>query len=191
MTDDKRCWWCGDSAIYRDYHDTEWGVPLRDERRLFELLCLEGAQAGLSWLTILQKRPRYRAVFDQFDAAKMANYGDAKIAELLADPGIVRNRLKVGGFVKNARAYLTLRESGATFADYLWDFVDGAPLQNNWAAAAQVPDATPLSERLSKDLKQRGFVFVGGTICYAFMQSAGLVNDHLTDCFRHRQLGGG
>lgn len=191
MTDDKRCWWCGDSAIYRDYHDTEWGVPLRDERRLFELLCLEGAQAGLSWLTILQKRPRYREVFDQFDAAKMANYDDAKIAELLADPGIVRNRLKVGGFVKNARAYLTLRESGATFADYLWDFVDGAPLQNNWAAAAQVPDATPLSERLSKDLKQRGFVFVGGTICYAFMQSAGLVNDHLTDCFRHRQLGGG
>lgn len=177
--------------MYRDYHDTEWGVPLRDERRLFELLCLEGAQAGLSWLTILQKRPRYRAVFDQFDAAKMANYDDAKIAELLADPGIVRNRLKVGGFVKNARAYLTLRESGATFADYLWDFVDGAPLQNNWTAAAQVPDATPLSERLSKDLKQRGFVFVGGTICYAFMQSAGLVNDHLTDCFRHRQLGGG
>lgn len=191
MANDKRCWWCGESAIYRDYHDTEWGVPLRDDRRLFELLCLEGAQAGLSWLTILQKRPRYRAVFDRFDAAKMAQYGDAKIAALLADPGIVRNRLKVHGFVKNARAYLSLRESGVTFADYLWDFVDGAPLQNNWTSAAQVPDATPLSGKLSKDLKRRGFVFVGGTICYAFMQSAGLVNDHLTDCFRHRQLGGG
>jgi len=191
MTDNERCWWCGDSAVYRDYHDTEWGVPLRDDRRLFELLCLEGAQAGLSWLTILQKRPRYREVFDQFDAAKMAGYADAKIAALLADPGIVRNRLKVRGFVTNARAYLRLRESGATFADYLWDFVDGVPLQNNWASAAQVPDATPLSGKLSKDLKQRGFVFVGGTICYAFMQSAGLVNDHLTTCFRHRQLGGG
>lgn len=188
MANKTRCWWCGDDALYRDYHDTEWGVPLHDDRRLFELLCLEGAQAGLSWLTILKKRAHYRRVFDRFNASKIVEYDDAKIAALLADPGIVRNRLKVNGFIKNARAYLTLRESGDTFAGYLWRFVDGAPLQNNWASAAQVPDATPLSDKLSKDLKQRGFVFVGGTICYAFMQSAGLVNDHTTDCFRHRQL---
>lgn len=189
MPNKTRCWWCGDDALYCAYHDAEWGVPLRDERRLFELLCLEGAQAGLSWLTILKKRAHYRTVFDRFDANKIAAYDAAKVAKLLADPGIVRNKLKVNGFIKNARAYLRLRESGVTFDAYLWNFVDGRPLQNNWASAAQVPDATPLSNRLSKDLKQRGFVFVGGTICYAFMQSAGLVNDHTTDCFRHRQLG--
>lgn len=190
MADKKRCWWCGESAIYCDYHDAEWGVPLHDERALFELLCLEGAQAGLSWLTILNKRAHYRRVFDNFDAEKMATYGDAKIAALLRDPGIVRNRLKVNGFVKNARAYLRLRESGATLDEYLWGFVDGATLQNHWAAPTQVPDTTPLSDRMAKDMKKRGFVFVGSTICYAFMQSAGLVNDHLTDCFRHRELGG-
>ncbi|MDD9810244.1 MAG: DNA-3-methyladenine glycosylase I [Gammaproteobacteria bacterium] len=190
MADKKRCWWCGESAIYCDYHDAEWGVPLHDERALFELLCLEGAQAGLSWLTILNKRAHYRRVFDNFDAEKMATYGNAKIAALLRDPGIVRNRLKVNGFVKNARAFLRLRESDATLDEYLWGFVDGATLQNHWAAPAQVPDTTPLSDRMAKDMKKRGFVFVGSTICYAFMQSAGLVNDHLTDCFRHRELGG-
>ncbi|MDD9883460.1 MAG: DNA-3-methyladenine glycosylase I [Gammaproteobacteria bacterium] len=190
MANKKRCWWCGESAIYCDYHDAEWGVPLHDERALFELLCLEGAQAGLSWLTILNKRAHYRRVFDNFDAEKMATYGDAKIAALLRDPGIVRNRLKVNGFVKNARAFLRLRESGATLDEYLWGFVDGTTLQNYWTAPAQVPDTTPLSDRMAKDMKKRGFVFVGSTICYAFMQSAGLVNDHLTDCFRHRELGG-
>jgi len=191
MPSKTRCYWCGDDALYRQYHDAEWGAPLRDARALFELLSLEGAQAGLSWLTILKKRAHYRKVFDDFDADKIARYDDAKIAALLADPGIVRNRLKVNAFVKNARAYLNLRESGVAFADYLWGYVDGATVQNNWATAAQVPDSTPLSARLSKDLKQRGFVFVGATIIYAFMQSAGLVNDHTTDCFRHRQLGGG
>lgn len=191
MSRNTRCRWCGDDPLYREYHDAEWGVPLHDDRRLFELLCLEGMQAGLSWITILKKRDHYRQVFDRFDAAKMARYGDAKIARLLNDPGIVRNRLKVHGLVKNARAYLRLLEAGNTLDRHLWDLVDGRPIQNNWPSPERVPDATPLSERLAKDLKKRGFVFVGGTICYAFMQSAGLVNDHTTDCYRHRQLGGG
>ena len=191
MGEDRRCEWCGGDSVYRAYHDLEWGVPLHDERRLFELLCLEGAQAGLSWITILKKRDNYRAAFDAFDAAKMARYDDAKIAVLLSNPGIVRNRLKVNGFVRNARAYLRLRDSGSTLDQVLWDYVAGKPLQNNWRTLARVPASTPLSEQLAKDLKQRGFTFVGGTICYAFMQAAGLVNDHTTDCYRHRQLGGG
>ena len=191
MGEDRRCEWCGDDSVYRAYHDVEWGAPLHDERRLFELLCLEGAQAGLSWITILKKRDNYRAAFDAFDAAKMARYDDAKIAALLSNPGIVRNRLKVNGFVRNARAYLRLRDSGSTLDQVLWDYVAGKPLQNNWRTLARVPASTRLSEQLAKDLKQRGFTFVGGTICYAFMQAAGLVNDHTTDCYRHRQLGGG
>ena len=191
MGEDRRCEWCGGDSVYRAYHDLEWGAPLHDERRLFELLCLEGAQAGLSWITILKKRDNYRAAFDAFDAAKMARYDDAKIAALLSNPGIVRNRLKVNGFVRNARAYLRLRDSGSTLDQVLWDYVAGKPLQNNWRTLARVPASTPLSEQLAKDLKQRGFTFVGGTICYAFMQAAGLVNDHTTDCYRHRQLGGG
>ena len=186
-----RCWWCGANRLYRQYHDQEWGAPLHDERRLFELLCLEGAQAGLSWITILKKRENYRKAFDDFDAARISRYDDAKIAALLNNPGIVRNRLKVNGFVKNARAYLELLDSGITFDRYLWNYVDGIPVQNKWTHAEQVPATTALSNQLSRDLKKKGFTFVGGTICYAFMQAAGLVNDHVTDCYRYRQLGGG
>ena len=183
-----RCWWCGDDALYRDYHDREWGVPVHDERLLFEFLCLEGAQAGLSWITILRKRDNYRRVFDNFDAERIARYGDAKIAALLQDAGIVRNRLKVYAFIKNARASLELREQGVSLDSYLWNFVDGAPLQNSWKKSDQVPANTKISDAMSKDLKKRGFTFVGSTICYAFMQAAGLVNDHIVDCYRHREL---
>jgi DNA-3-methyladenine glycosylase I len=183
-----RCWWCGNDELYRQYHDEEWGVPVHDDRLLFEFLCLEGAQAGLSWITILRKRENYRRVFDNFDADKIARYGETKIANLLQDTGIVRNRLKVNGFVKNARAYLELREQGSTLDQYLWDFVGAKPLQNNWKKSTQVPANTGVSDAMSKDLKKRGFTFVGSTICYAFMQAAGLVNDHTVDCFRHREL---
>lgn len=185
----KRCWWCGEDALYRAYHDLEWGVPLHDERGLFEFLCLEGAQAGLSWITILRKREHYRVVFDQFDAHKIVRYDEAKIASLLGDAGIVRNRLKVNGFVKNARAYLDLLDQGLSLDSYLWGFVDGTPIRNNWQTPQQVPANTPVSDAMSKDLKKRGFTFVGTTICYAFMQAAGLVNDHLVDCFRFSELG--
>jgi len=186
----KRCWWCGDDELYQDYHDQEWGVPQHDDRLLFEFLCLEGAQAGLSWITILRKRENYRRLFDNFDAQKIAVYGEDKIAELLNDAGIVRNKLKVNGFVKNARAYLQMRDQGLSLNEYLWNYVDGEALQNNWTATDQVPANTALSDAMSKDLKKRGFTFVGSTICYAFMQAAGLVNDHLVDCHRHRQLDG-
>jgi DNA-3-methyladenine glycosylase I len=187
-TDRSRCWWCGDDELYQDYHDFEWGVPLHDDRLLFEFLCLEGAQAGLSWITILRKRENYRRVFDNFDAEKIARYQDEKIAALLQDPGIVRNRLKVNGFVKNARALLELQDQGMTLDAYLWSFVDGEALQNNRKAINQVPANTDISDAMSKDLKKRGFTFVGSTICYAFMQAAGLVNDHTVDCFRHPEL---
>jgi DNA-3-methyladenine glycosylase I len=186
--DRTRCWWCGEDELYQDYHDVEWGVPVHDERLLFEFLCLEGAQAGLSWITILRKRENYRRVFDNFDAGKIARYPDKKIAALLQDPGIVRNRLKVNGFVKNARALLELQEQGMTLDEYLWNFVDGKPLQTNRKTIAQVPANTDISDAMSKDLKKRGFTFVGSTICYAFMQAAGLVNDHTLDCYRHAQL---
>jgi len=189
-TENQRCWWCGDDPLYQSYHDQEWGIPLHDERNLFEFLCLEGAQAGLSWITILRKREHYRLVFDQFNAEKIARYDDTKIATLLNDAGIVRNRLKVNGFVKNARAYLDLRERGLSLDQYLWRFVDGRTIQNNWQSPDQVPANTPLSDAMSKDLKKRGFTFVGSTICYAFMQAAGLVNDHLVHCYRSSQLGG-
>ncbi|MCZ6471646.1 MAG: DNA-3-methyladenine glycosylase I [Gammaproteobacteria bacterium] len=188
-TDTKiRCWWCGDDELYRQYHDCEWGVPVHDDRLLFEFLCLEGAQAGLSWITILRKRENYRRLFDQFDACKIVSYDDTKIASLLADPGIVRNRLKVNGFVKNARAYLNMLDCGETLDDYLWAYVDGVSLQNEWSSMARIPANTPVSDAMSKDLKKRGFTFVGSTICYALMQAAGLVNDHVTDCFRHAEL---
>jgi len=190
QTEPGRCWWCGDDELYQHYHDHEWGRPVHDDRELFEFLCLEGAQAGLSWITILRKREHYREVFDRFDADKIARYDDAKIASLLQDPGIVRNRLKVNGFVKNARAYLEMRQQGISLDTYFWDYVDGEPLQNDRASMADVPATTELSDAMAKDLKKRGFTFVGSTICYAFMQAAGLVNDHLTDCFRHQQLKG-
>ena len=187
-TEVKRCWWCGDDELYRQYHDREWGVPVHDERDLFEFLCLEGAQAGLSWITILRKRDNYRRAFDNFDAHKIAGYSNNKIQSLLQDTGIVRNRLKVNGFVKNARAYLALLEQGSTLDEYLWSFVDGRPLQNHRKTMKQVPSTTAVSDAMSKDLKKRGFTFVGSTICYAFMQAAGLVNDHVVDCFRYDEL---
>jgi DNA-3-methyladenine glycosylase I len=184
-----RCEWApvGD-PLYLAYHDEEWGVPCRDDRHLFEMLILEGAQAGLSWATILHKREGYRQAFDGFDPERIARYGDADTARLLADVGIVRNRLKVAAAIANARAYLDLVEQGTVFSDYLWDFVDGRPHQNRWPTLADVPASTPVSERMSKALKQRGFKFVGPTVCYAFMQAAGMVNDHTTDCFRHPAL---
>ena len=188
QTEDNRCWWCGEDELYRQYHDLEWGVPVHDDRLLFEFICLEGAQAGLSWITILRKREHYRRVFDNFEADKIARYDDAKIAELLQDAGIVRNRLKVNGFVKNARAFLEIREQGGSFGDYLWNFVDGETIQSNRKSAGQVPANTEISDAMSKDLKKRGFTFVGSTICYAFMQAAGLVNDHTVNCYRHREL---
>jgi DNA-3-methyladenine glycosylase I len=165
------------------YHDEEWGRPLRDDRALFELLCLEGAQAGLSWRTILHKRERYRQVFDGFDAAKMVRYTDAKKAKLLADPGIVRNRLKVEAFITNARAYLDLRESGTTLDAYLWQFTGGQPIRNRFRTLSEFPVSTPESDAMSRDLKKRGFKFIGTTICYAFMQASGRVDDHQQGCW--------
>lgn len=180
-----RCSWSGSDPLYQQYHDEEWGVPAHDDRHLFEMLCLEGAQAGLSWITILRKRAAYRAAFDQFDPELVAGYGQAKVAELLQDATIVRNRLKIAAFIRNAQRFLHTQAEFGTFDAYLWRFVDGAPLINRWQTWRDVPAYTPLSQKLSKDLKQRGFTFVGPTICYAYMQAVGLVNDHLVDCFRH------
>ncbi len=177
-----RCPWCEGFDLYRAYHDHEWGVPLRDDRALFELIILEGAQAGLSWSTILKKREHYRRVFDGFDPAIIARYDDAKVAALLADPGIVRNRLKVAAAIQNARAYLALCDAGQSFSDFIWQFVDGVPQQNYRQTMADVPAKTATSDAMSKALAKAGFKFVGSTICYAFMQAAGLVNDHLVDC---------
>ncbi len=184
-----RCGWVGGEPIYIDYHDREWGVPLYDDRALFEMLILEGAQAGLSWITILKKREAYRAAFDGFDPAVVACYGSDKMAALKADPGIVRNSAKIRAAVDNAKAWLEVmeREEGG-FAGLLWGFVDGRPIVNRWRAASEVPAETPESKTMSKDLKTRGFRFVGPTICYAFMQAVGMVNDHTVDCFRHAKI---
>jgi len=184
----KRCTWAGVDPLYVDYHDREWGVPLRDDRTLFEMLILEGAQAGLSWITILKKRENYRRAFDEFDAKKIARYDARKKRALLADAGIVRNRLKVDAAIGNARAFLTLVETHGSFSDYLWHFVDGRPIVNRWKRQSQVPVSTAKSDMLSKDLKARGFKFVGSTICYSFMQAVGMVNDHTLECFRHAQV---
>jgi DNA-3-methyladenine glycosylase I len=170
------------------YHDEEWGVPVHADVRLFEFLILEGAQAGLSWSTILNKRDNYRAAFDGFDPARVAGYDRRKVAALLKDPGIVRNRLKVNGAVQNARAFLAIQKELGSFDRYVWQFVGGVPRRNAWRSLRDVPARTPESDALSKDLKKRGFTFVGSTICYAFMQATGMVNDHVTGCFRHRQL---
>jgi DNA-3-methyladenine glycosylase I len=183
-----RCGWASADPLYRAYHDREWGVPLHDDRRLFELLCLEGAQAGLAWITILRKRAGYRRAFDRFDPRKVAGYRAPKVRSLLADPGIVRNRLKVLGTIRNARAFLALRTELGTFDRFVWQFVGGAPRQNAWRSLKEVPARTPESDALSRALGQRGFTFVGSTICYAFMQAAGLVNDHTVDCFRYPEL---
>ena len=185
----QRCQWCLGHDIYVAYHDEEWGVPLHDDRKLFESLVLDGAQAGLSWLTILKKRDNYRAAFDNFDPQKIAKYNPKKIEQLLQNPGIVRNRLKVESAVRNARAFLEIQAAFGSFDTFLWRFVDGVPIQNAWTSLAQIPARTKESDALSKDLKQRGFNFVGSTICYAFMQAADLVNDHVVDCFRYAQLG--
>jgi DNA-3-methyladenine glycosylase I len=184
----KRCAWCGDNPLYLAYHDEEWGVTVRDDRLLFEFLVLEGAQAGLSWLTILKKRQNYREAFDNFDCQRVARYTEDDVARLCADAGIVRNRLKIESAIKNARAVLDLQQQYGSFSAYLWDWVDNTPLQNSWRHLAEVPARTPLSDALSKDMKKRGFTFFGSTICYAFMQAVGMVNDHLTDCFRYEEL---
>jgi DNA-3-methyladenine glycosylase I len=182
-----RCPWAAGEAYIR-YHDQEWGVPVHDDRLLLEFLILEGAQAGLSWVTILKKRENYRRAFDQFDAEKIARYDKRKRARLLADPGIVRNRLKIEAAISNARAFLAVQEQLGSFDAYLWSFVGGLPVQNASKSLADVPARTPQSDAMSKDLKRRGFRFVGSTICYAFMQAVGMVNDHLVSCFRHREL---
>jgi DNA-3-methyladenine glycosylase I len=183
-----RCRWAT-TDLSIPYHDSEWGVPLHDDQRLFEFLILEGAQAGLSWETILKKRDTYRAAFDDFDPARVARYTTRKVEKLLADPGIVRNRLKVESAVSNAKAFLDVQKEHGSFDAYVWRFVDGKPRVNTWNALGQVPASTPQSDAMSKDLKKRGFRFVGSTICYAFMQATGMVNDHATNCFRYRQVG--
>jgi DNA-3-methyladenine glycosylase I len=183
--DNTRCAWVTDDPIYIDYHDQEWGKPIYDDRLLFEFLILEGAQAGLSWLTILKRRENYRHCFDQFNAEKIVNYDANKLQQLLANPGIIRNRLKIQSVITNAEAFLTVKQSFPHFSDYLWQFVDGKPIQNHWQTHKQVPANTIISDKMSKDLKKRGFKFVGTTICYAFMQAVGMVNDHTTNCFCH------
>jgi DNA-3-methyladenine glycosylase I len=183
-----RCWWPGSDPLYVAYHDTEWGVPVHDDRTLFEFLVLEGAQAGLSWITILRKREAYRKAFDGFDAEKVARYGEKKLERLMADAGIVRNRLKIASSVSNAKAFLKVQEEFGSFDRYQWRFVDGAPVQSGFREKGQIPARTPISDALSKDLKQRGFRFVGSTIVYAHMQAVGMVNDHLVECFRHKEV---
>ena len=182
-----RCGWAKNELAIA-YHDAEWGVPLHDDRRLFEFLILEGAQAGLSWDTILRKRENYRRAFDDFDAEKIARYDERKQAELLHDEGIIRNRLKIASAVSNAKSYLKITSEFGSFDSYIWSFVDGKPIVNNWKTLSEVPAKTSVSDAMSKDLKRRGFNFVGSTIMYAFMQACGLVNDHLTDCFRHGEI---
>jgi DNA-3-methyladenine glycosylase I len=181
-----RCKWCTSDEIYITYHDNEWGVPIHDDQQLFEFLILEGAQAGLSWLTVLKKRENYRECFDNFNIEKVARYTPAKIQKLLLNPGIIRNRLKVNSAVVNAKAALAVQKEWGSLAKYIWHFVDGVTIQNRFKSA--IPAKTDISDAMSKDLKKRGFKFIGSTICYAFMQAVGMVNDHATDCFRYRQL---
>ncbi len=183
-----RCQWAGTDPLYVQYHDVEWGVPVHDDRRLFEFLILEGAQAGLSWITVLRKRDNYRAALDNFDPVKMANYDDVAVRSLMSNQGIIRNRLKIAAAVQNARAFLTIGEAQGRFDEYLWQFVDGQPIINRWHTVAQIPSQTRESTAMSKDLKKRGFTFVGPTICYAFMQAVGMVNDHTMDCFRYLEV---
>lgn len=185
----QRCTWPGDDLQYLAYHDEEWGRPHYGERELFELLCLEGMQAGLSWITVLRKRENYRRAFDGFDPERIVHYDDLKIAELKTDAGIIRNALKINSIVANAKAYLALKEQGLNFSDYLWDMAGGKPLKNSWQTTDQVPATTPVSEAMSKQLKKDGFKFVGPTIVYAFMQASGMVNDHLVGCFCYELCG--
>lgn len=184
----KRCAWVTENPLYIDYHDHEWGVPVYDDRLLFEFLVLEGMQAGLSWLTILKKRENYRQCFDFFQAEKIVNYQPEKIHALLLDEGIIRNKLKIQSIITNANAFLRTKAEWGTFSDYIWQFTQGKPIKNDWQYSTQVPTNSEISDRLSKDLKRRGFKFIGGTICYAFMQAVGMVNDHTVDCFRYIAL---
>jgi DNA-3-methyladenine glycosylase I len=180
-----RCTWVTTDPLYVHYHDHEWGVPVYDDRLLFEFLLLEGAQAGLNWLTILRRRENYRLCFDGFDAHKIASYDSKKIKTLMADARIIRNRLKIASAVENAKAFLKIKEEQGSFKNYIWQFVEGKPIQNHWKNHQQMPCRTPLSDNMSKDLKSRGFKFVGSTICYAYMQAVGMVNDHVVHCFRY------
>jgi DNA-3-methyladenine glycosylase I len=183
-----RCWWPGDDPLYQKYHDEEWGRPIHDDRLLFEFLILEGAQAGLSWITVLRKRPAYRKAFANFDPRKVARFDAARVEQLMQDAGLVRNRLKIESSIRNARAFLAIQKEFGSFSDYLWAWVDHKPLQHQRRHKGEVPAQTPLAQALSKDLKQRGFNFVGPTIVYAFMQAVGMVNDHTTDCFLHNAM---
>jgi len=184
----KRCTWALSSQQYLDYHDTEWGVPTHDDRKLFEMLILEGVQAGLSWSLILKKRAGYLQAFDDFDANKIARYDDRKVQELLANPEIVRNRLKIQAAIQNARVFLVIQSQYGSFDAFLWQFVDGQPRQNNWQTLQDIPASTRESDAMSKELKRQGFTFVGTTICYAFMQAVGMVNDHIVECFRWQEV---
>ena len=184
----QRCEWATSSALYIEYHDSEWGVPIHDERMLFEFLILEGAQAGLSWSTILNKRQAYIQAFDNFEPAKVANYKDTKVQELLANPGIVRNRLKIQAAIQNARSFLKVQDQYGSFDSYIWQFVEGKPVENSWRNLQEIPATTKESDTMSKELKKLGFTFVGSTICYAFMQAVGMVNDHTIDCFRWQEV---
>jgi DNA-3-methyladenine glycosylase I len=184
----QRCEWGNSSPLYIEYHDSEWGVPVHDERKLFEFLILEGAQAGLSWSTILNKRQAYLQAFDNFDPTKVASYDDAKVQALLANPGIVRNRLKIQAAIQNARSFLAVQDQYGSFDTYIWQFVDGKPVQNSWKSLQEIPATTQESDAMSKELKKLGFTFVGSTICYAFMQAVGMVNDHIVDCFRWQEV---
>lgn len=188
MTNISRCDWSIHSALEKEYHDTEWGVPNFDDRHLFEMLILEGAQAGLSWLTVLKKRSEYRKAFDNFDPEKIARYDDAKRTELLLNPGIIRNRLKVDAAIQNAKAYLEIEEKHGSFSEYIWNFVDGKPITNRFKSMDELPAETIISRKMSKQLKKDGFRFVGPTICYAYMQAVGMVNDHLVSCFRYDEV---
>jgi DNA-3-methyladenine glycosylase I len=190
VRNEPRCPWCGTDELYVKYHDEEWGVPVRDDRKLFEFLVLEGAQAGLSWITILRRRENYRAAFAGFDVEKVAGFNEDQVARLMNDAGIIRNKAKIESAIKNARAFLKVAEEYGSFGAYLWGFVDGKPVVNQWKEMSQIPAAVPLSEKISKDMKKRGFSFFGPTVCYAHMQATGMVNDHLTRCFRYAELRG-
>jgi DNA-3-methyladenine glycosylase I len=187
-TPQPRCGWVGNDPLYIDYHDKEWGVPVHEDRLLFEFLVLEGAQAGLSWATILKKRAEYRRAFDSFDPVRVARYGERKLAELLANPGIVRNRAKIEAAISNAKCFLEVQDDFGSFDAFVWQFVRGKPILNCWSSFRQVPAATAESDAMSKALKKRGFKFIGSTICYAFMQAVGMVNDHTTNCFRYEEI---
>ena len=184
----KRCKWCGEEEIYVDYHDKEWGVPVHDDRQHFEMIILDGAQAGLSWITILKRRESYREAFDNFDVLKVSRYSDKKIEKLLTNPGIIRNRLKVKSTVQNAKSFINIQEEFGSFDRYIWQFVNHKIIQNKWKNMSEIPAKTAESDEMSKDLKKRGFSFVGSTICYAYMQAAGMVNDHTTNCFRYKTV---